>query len=281
MRTVATACTLAVSLTAIACATVSGLDKLHSGDGCADGCRDAGDLAADAPYDHTTIDAYVSPPAEAAMIDETPPDVPELDGNGAGDAGDSSDGTLADVSLADAPSDAPPPLVVRLNIDGNDHAGVDYPGQWSASPVPKVCGPYNFETGRAIHGTNDAPLFVGEANGNPMTCTIGAATTGVPLPPGTYRVRLYFAEVYWGPGCEKEGGVNTRVFDIALEGKTVLQNFDIFKESGGCVASTSSDSGVPVVKTFEIAVNDGILDISMPATHDRAKISALEVFGPL
>ena len=215
------------------------------------------------------------------MIDETPPDVSELDGNDAGDAGDSPDGALADVSRTDAPSDAQPPLVVRLNIDGPDHAGVDYPGQWQASAVPKVCGPYNFETGRAIHGTNDALLFVGEANGNPMTCTIGAATTGVPLPPGTYRVRLYFAEVYWGPGCEKEGGVNTRVFDIALEGKTVLQNFDIFKESGGCVASTSSDSGVPVVKTFEIPVNDGILDISMPATHDRAKISALEVFGPL
>jgi len=37
----------------------------------------------------------------------------------------------------------------------------------------------------------------------------------------------------------------------------------------------------PLVKTFEIAVSDGTLNISMPATHDKAKISALEVFGPL
>jgi hypothetical protein len=278
---VATAGALAVSLMVIACATVSGLDKLHSGDGCVDGCMDAEHAAADTGHDQATIDENVPPPAEAATLDEGPPDVPEPDVTGTSDAGDSSDGALVDVSLADGLSDAQPPLVVRLNIDGTDHKGVDYPGLWHASPVPKVCGTYNFESGRVIHGTNDAPLFAGEANGNPVTCTIGAATTGAALPPGTYRVRLYFAEIYWGPGCEVEGGVNSRVFDIALEGKTVLQNFDIFKESGGCIASTSSDSGVPVVKTFEIPVNDGILDISMPATHDRAKISALEVFGPL
>ena len=32
---------------------------------------------------------------------------------------------------------------------------------------------------------------------------------------------------------------------------------------------------------FDVMVSDGTLDISLPATHNRAKISALEVFGPL
>ena len=71
------------------------------------------------------------------------------------------------------------------------------------------------------------------------------------------------------------------MFDIVLEGTTVLRNFDIFAESGGCLASTTSNSGVPVVKTFDVTVSDGTLNISLPATNNRAKISALEVFGPL
>ena len=167
-------------------------------------------------------------------------------------------------------------VVARLAIDGPNYVGVDYPGQWQASPVGTACGPYGYETSRALHGTNDAPLFRGEVHGNPVKCTIGTA-----LASGTYRVRLYFAETYWGPGCASPGGVGTRVFDIVLETTTVLRNFDIFAESGGCIASTTSTSGVPVVKTFDISVTDGTLDISLPATHDNGKISALEVLGPL
>ena len=172
----------------------------------------------------------------------------------------------------------PPHLVARLNIAGIDYTGIDYPGLWLASPVPGVCGPISSVTQIPLHGTRDAPLFSGEATGNPVTCTIGSG-----LAPGTYRVRMYFAEIFWGPGCRAnvDGGAGKRVFDIVLEGQTVLQNFDIFAESGGCTASQSVDSGVPVVKTFEIPVNDGVLDILMPAIQDRAAISALEVFGPL
>jgi hypothetical protein len=167
-------------------------------------------------------------------------------------------------------------VVARLAVDGPNYVGVDYPGQWQASPVGTACGPYGYETSRTVHGTNDAPLFRGEVHGNPVKCTIGTA-----LASGTYRVRLYFAEIYWGPGCASPGGVGTRVFDIVLEATTVLRNLDVFAESGGCLASTTSTSGVPVVKTFDISVTDGTLDISLPATHDNAKISALEVLGPL
>jgi hypothetical protein len=194
-------------------------------------------------------------------------------------SGDATSGTASSGSAASGTAssgDAGLTLVARLNINGPDHAGVDYPGLWQASPPSTVCGPKGFETTHALHGTNDAPLFQGEVNGNPVTCTIGTTLAG-----GTYRVRLYFAEIYWGAGCSAPGGIGTRVFDIALEGTTVLRNFDVFAESGGCMASTTSTNGVPVVKTFDVTVSDGTLDISLSATQDQAKISALEVFGPL
>jgi hypothetical protein len=169
-----------------------------------------------------------------------------------------------------------PPLLARLAIDGPTYVGVDYPGTWTASPVPGTCGPNAYVATAPLHGTPDTPLFEGEAFGNPMTCTVGAG-----LAPGTYRVRLYFAETYWGPGCPGGGGVGSRVFDIVLEGTTVLRNFDVFAASGGCLASTTSDAGAPIAKTFDIPVSDGTLDISLPASADNAKLSALEVLGPL
>ena len=113
--------------------------------------------------------------------------------------------------------------------------------------------------------------------GNPLTCTVGTA-----LPPGDYRVRLYFAEIYFGPGCPGGGtGKGARVFDVSLEGKTVLSKLDVFGESGGCLASTTSDAGVPIVKTFDIQVKDGQLDIALSSSTNNAKLSALEVLGPL
>lgn len=200
-------------------------------------------------------------------------------------ASSSIDAGLADADSPESRTDAPiapktesvPPLVVRLDINGPTHVGVDYEGTWTAAPVPDGgCGPFAYTAESPLSNTNDAPLFAGEAYGSPLVCAIGEG-----LAPGTYRVVLYFAEVYWGPGCPGGGGVGSRVFDVLLEGKTVLSSFDVFAVSGGCMASTTGDAGTPVVRSFDIAIEDGRLDIEMPATEDNAKLSALELFGPL
>jgi hypothetical protein len=200
--------------------------------------------------------------------------------DGATDASDGSDasdatGALASVA-ADGATDGGPPLVARLSIGGPTYVGVDYPGDWQASPVPGTCGPYSYTTNAPIHGTRDAPLFRGEAYGIPVNCNIGSR-----LPIGTYRVRLYFAETWWGAGCPGGGGVGARVFDIVIEGRVVLAGFDILAASGGCICSTTTTSGVPVVKTFDVFVGDGTLDIALVPTKDKGKISGIEVFGPL
>ncbi len=171
----------------------------------------------------------------------------------------------------------PPPLVARLNINGPTHQGVDHPGVWTASPVPGgACGPSAYTSPRPLVGMNDAPMFAGEAFGNPLACTVGSA-----LASGRYRVVLHFAEVYFGLGCPGGGGVGSRVFDVYLEDQKVLSKLDVYAESGGCLVSIGGNVGAPIVRSFEVDILDGKLDIRMPASANNAKLSALELFGPL
>ncbi|MCX5771951.1 MAG: PQQ-binding-like beta-propeller repeat protein [Candidatus Hydrogenedentes bacterium] len=61
-------------------------------------------------------------------------------------------------------------------------------------------------------------------------------------------VRLYFAE----PGAAEKGG---RVFDVALQGKTVLTGFDVAGEAGGAMRGVVKEfKGVPVKDAIEIAL---------------------------
>jgi hypothetical protein len=77
-----------------------------------------------------------------------------------------------------------------------------------------------------IAGTEDSELYHGERFGN-LTYSIPVAQ------PGSYRLKLYFAEGWFGPGRPGGGGLGSRVFDILCNGVTVKRNVDIFKEAGG------------------------------------------------
>ncbi|MBN1349620.1 FG-GAP repeat protein [candidate division KSB1 bacterium] len=81
------------------------------------------------------------------------------------------------------------------------------------------------------------------------------------VPNGSYEVILHFAEIYFQ-------GSNRRVFDINIEGVTVLDNYDIYASVGHDVAT---------VKTFRTTVTDGLLDIDMPSSVDAANVCAIEV----
>jgi hypothetical protein len=245
-------------------------------------------LSSDPPGVASSVDAggggeSTAPEAPDATTDQGVADSGGSDAMGAPGEGQATEGGggLGALAPADAgtvvdPIDAALALVGSWNIDGPTFVGIDHPGTWVASPVPGICGPSSYSTTTALHGTNDAPLFAGEAFGNPATCRVGSE-----LAAGTYRVNLLFAETYFGDGCPGGGGIGSRVFDIVIEGTTVLSNFDIFAASGGCLASTTSDAGVPVEETFDVVVTDGTIDISLPATVNNGKISALQVFGPL
>lgn len=89
-----------------------------------------------------------------------------------------------------------------------------------------------------------------------------------PVPDGKYIIELYFTEPWWGTG-----GVNAtgyRIFDVAINNKTVIKNLDLFKEAGCRTA---------IKKAIEADVKGGVLTISFPnVAAGQAVISAIAVF---
>ena len=87
------------------------------------------------------------------------------------------------------------------------------------------------------------------------------------IPNGKYTVRLFFAETYDGITAEGE-----RVFSVSINGKTVLNDFDPFKEAGGYEK--------PVVKTInDIDVTNGQLDISFTTNIQNPEINGIEIIS--
>ncbi|PPS41414.1 malectin domain-containing carbohydrate-binding protein [Chroococcidiopsis sp. TS-821] len=93
----------------------------------------------------------------------------------------------------------------------------------------------------------------------------------LPVQPGKVDLRLHFSENYWGAPNRVPGGVGKRVFDVIVEGKTVLHNFDITAAAGGALKAVR----VPIEG---IQVNDGQLNIQLKAKTDFGAISGIEVF---
>ncbi len=79
---------------------------------------------------------------------------------------------------------------------------------------------------------------------------------------GTYIVRLHFAETWT---C-KQGG---RIFDVIIQGKKVLSNFDVYQAAGG--------RKIAVVKNFLVKVNNGILSIDFSSIRNAPEINGIEV----
>ena len=87
------------------------------------------------------------------------------------------------------------------------------------------------------------------------------------VPNGKYTVRLHFAETYDGITAEGE-----RVFSVSINGQTVLNDFDPFKEAGGYEK--------PVVKTInDIDVTNGQLDISFTTNIQNPEINGIEIIS--
>ncbi|HEX6432383.1 MAG TPA: malectin domain-containing carbohydrate-binding protein, partial [Niastella sp.] len=118
------------------------------------------------------------------------------------------------------------------------------------------------QTYNPIKATNDAPLF--------QTFRYGLQQLRYefPVPDGDYKVELYFTEPWWGIG----GGMNCkgwRVFDVAINNKTVIKDLDIWSEVGVARA---------LKQVVDVHVTGGQLTISFPNTSaGQAVISAIAI----
>jgi len=87
------------------------------------------------------------------------------------------------------------------------------------------------------------------------------------VPNGKYTVRLHFAETY--PNIATDG---PRVFNVIIQGKTVLSDFDISKTVGGVQRA--------LVKEFKgITVGNGILEIGFVPKQQNPEINGIEILG--
>jgi hypothetical protein len=83
-----------------------------------------------------------------------------------------------------------------------------------------------------------------------------------PVTPGQYEVRLYFSEIYSGAFA-----TGARVFDVAIEGQTVLNDYDVFADVGG-------NKGV--MKTFTVS-SDAHLNIDFLRVIQNPAVNAIEI----
>lgn len=166
-------------------------------------------------------------------------------------------------------SGLPPAYEQAVNAGGPAYVGAGgllwaadqaYPGNYSGawgyvSPAPPVQSAQAYYNGVAIAGASDDALYQRER--------YSIASYRFNVPDGDYQVTLKFAEIY--PYTQ----VGKRVFDVAIEGSTVLGDLDVRLQAGGLYTALDY--------TFSTSVSDGVLTIDFVPVVGFPKINAIHV----
>lgn len=99
----------------------------------------------------------------------------------------------------------------------------------------------------------------------------------IPLRPGVYELHLHFAETqYIASGSLESGAEGLRKFHVSLNGKPILQDFDITSNAG---APSTADERI--FRDVSPA-NDGFLHLDFSSSdHGTALVNAIEIFPGL
>jgi hypothetical protein len=156
---------------------------------------------------------------------------------------------------------------IRINAGGSDYT--DPSGQlWS--------GDYGYDkgsiltTGNAIGNTSTPLVYQSQRFASSFSYTLK-------IPNGSYTATLKFAELYYTTA-------GSRAFNVAINGTSVLTNFDIVAQAGGglkaidktiavtvsagqmTIQFTSGSADIPVVNAIDIEIDSGIVVKVSPAT---------------
>jgi hypothetical protein len=143
---------------------------------------------------------------------------------------------------------------IRVNAGGGaykDSQGI----QWSADNG--FLQPGASWTTSSVSNTADPGLYQTE-----HYSTSGTLTYEFAVPNGSYTVVLKFAEIYYT-------AAGRRVFDVAINGRTLYPRLDIFTAAGG--ANIAFDLQYPVT------VSDGRISINLAAVTAFPKINAIAI----
>ncbi len=114
----------------------------------------------------------------------------------------------------------------------------------------------------SLYRTRDSELY--------STARVGEFSYKLPLKPGTYELRLHFADTAFQPGPAMDGGENRRVFNVDLNGQPLLKQFDIIADSGPNTAD------IRAFKDVEPAA-DGFLHLEFRSRISEPLVNAIEV----
>ena len=169
---------------------------------------------------------------------------------------------LALAIIAGAGSVAQEPLTLPIRIDaGSDHSSLDGEGrlyladqEWTPQARAGYIGGYRVWSSQMhpVDGTSDRLLHENQRHG-------WEEYRFSDVPNGDYVVTLSFSEI---------GIPIYTVFDVAIEGRTVLEDFRIFDQVGGNYA---------LVRRFPATVTDGELNIVSTPIVGEPRLAAVEV----
>lgn len=141
-----------------------------------------------------------------------------------------------------------------LRINAGSAAFRDQEGNtWQADTG--ATGGAAFATRQPIAGTPEQALY--------QTCRFGVFSYRLNVPAGMRKVKLRFAETYYATAGQ-------RLFDVRINGVTVLSRFDIAKEAGG--------GWRPVDYQFDVPAPNGQLVIEFIRQVENPLVNGIEIF---
>ncbi|RZC74185.1 hypothetical protein C5167_049670 [Papaver somniferum] len=157
-----------------------------------------------------------------------------------------------------------------INCGGSEMAIGDEKYDADVSPMgPSSFYSYNDKWACSTTGDFIVPLLKGKPNylaqASPnitvkdlyMTARISPLSLkyhGICLRPGNYKVKLHFAEIMF-PIDKIASGIGTRIFDVSIQGKRYLKDFNIEEEAKGV--------GKSIVKEYDVDVTSSTLEIHL------------------
>ncbi|MEQ8767380.1 MAG: malectin domain-containing carbohydrate-binding protein [Planctomycetota bacterium] len=146
---------------------------------------------------------------------------------------------------------------LRINVGGGSF--IDDQGQTWVEDAGFLGGETNSYPGAIAETENDA-LYQDERFGDFLY--------HFDAPNGRYRVRLHFAEIYWGVPGGGPGGAGQRLFNVWAEEELEISSLDLWATYGPATAG---------IQEFEVVVSDGGIDLRFESLADFATLSAIEL----
>jgi hypothetical protein len=162
-------------------------------------------------------------------------------------------------TLTPTPTGTPPTSYTR-RVNAGGAAYTDGQGQQWQADQQYSAGGWGYSGGKthsvsnSIANTMDFPLYQAERYFE------GSGAYAFTVPNGVYSVTLKFAELY-------VTGAGQRIFNVKLEGLTVLPAFDVFALAGGRYIAYD--------RHFAVTVTDGVLNVDFD--WNAPQICAIEI----